>query len=140
MITIQNKGQAIVDTNYWGSEMAASGLMFLSWNAGAARLLIPDTMKSVIREMRTGKNVIISRGHLQNGDGREVLELLFEDYSDSPFSVQLSVEQCDRLLPESECGAKFNMSVWTSGGMKMMVPGRYRVVKDIPCLQAWNSN
>ncbi len=37
-ITIKNSGQAIAETNYWQSEYANKGYVFLSWNAGAAQI------------------------------------------------------------------------------------------------------
>lgn len=43
MITISNDGQKIVSTNYWDTEHAKRGFLYLSWNAGAGRLLLPDT-------------------------------------------------------------------------------------------------
>ena len=42
--------------------------------------------------------VIISKGTL---DGRDALELVFEDGSDAPFVIHMLSEQCDRLLPEN---------------------------------------
>jgi len=138
MFTIQNRGQGIVETNYWDSDMAKEGILYLSWNAGAARLLVPDSMKSYIREMKTAKYVIVSRGYWINVDGRDALELLFEDDSDSPFAIQLSSDQCDRMLPQSDHCPQFAVSVWTSEGMVLKKPGKYRVVDEIPCLQEWN--
>ncbi len=38
-IEIGNKGTEIVKTNYWQLEPAKKGFCYLSWNAGAARLL-----------------------------------------------------------------------------------------------------
>ena len=49
MITITNQGQRITSTNYWDSDNARAGYLYLSWNAGAARLMVPDTQKAVIR-------------------------------------------------------------------------------------------
>src|ERR1700744_5802447 len=44
MITIANDGQNLITTNYWDSEYAKMGLIYLTWNAGAARLLLPDVL------------------------------------------------------------------------------------------------
>ncbi len=83
MLMIGNNGQSISSTNYWDSEPAKSGFCFLSWNANAARLLVPDTFESAISEMRSAKYVIVSRGPWPEQSRREALELLFEDESDS---------------------------------------------------------
>lgn len=131
---IGNKGQQIVNTNYWESEYARQGLFYLSWNAGAGRLLIPDDQKSIIREMKTAKMVIVSRGEWQ---GKDALELLFEDHSDNPFVINLVTEQTDRLIPKEQQGGGFVVTVWTKGGQKARFPGKYRVVNTLPYLKGW---
>lgn len=131
-----NKGQAIVKTNYWDSADAAKGLFFLSWNAGAGRLLVPDNQKHLVREMKTAKYVIVSRGPWPEY-GQMGIELLFEDHTDSPFSLQLSAEQSDRLFPETVQADGFVITVWTRGGEKVRRPGRFRDVPRIPCLDVW---
>ena len=61
-IIIHNQGQAIRSTSYWDSEQAKAGYVYLSWNAGAGRLLIPDRLKPILREMRDAREVLVSRG------------------------------------------------------------------------------
>lgn len=139
LIVIANRGQAIASTNYWDSEYAQAGLCFLSWNAGAARLLLPRSLNEAIREMRTAKYVIISRGPSSEHGGRDALELLFEDKSDSPYCIQLAAEQVDRMLPASEQGSGFVFTVWTKGGEKLRLNGKYRTVDSLPCLSPWAS-
>lgn len=138
-ICTENKGQAIVKTNYWDSELAIKGLLYLTWNAGAARLLLPDSQKLALREMRGAKYVIISRGPSVEHGGGDALELLFEDNSDAPFSIHLSVEQSDRTISVEESGKEFFVTVWTRGGEKLRLPGKYRQVDSIPCLQEWKA-
>ncbi len=60
--TIDNKGQDIVSTNYFESEHASKGKVYMSVNAGAFRLLLPDSQMQLLEEMATGKEVIISMG------------------------------------------------------------------------------
>lgn len=134
LITISNNGPELLETNYWDLDHAKKGFLYLSWNAGAARLLVPDSMISQIDEMRTGKYVIVSRGKFQ---GREALELLFEDNSDSPYCVHLVTEQTDRLLPDTDQGSGFIVSVWTRSGKQLQLPGKYRVVDTLPHMQPW---
>lgn len=52
MILIENQGQIVKQTNYWDSEQARAGYCYLSWNAGAGRVLVPDPAKSWLREMK----------------------------------------------------------------------------------------
>lgn len=44
-----NNGAELEDTNYFLTEHAAHGVIFVSWNAGAARILIPKSQEDVIR-------------------------------------------------------------------------------------------
>jgi hypothetical protein len=137
MIKLSNKGKEILETNYWDSEYAQEGIYYLSWNAGAARLLVPDSKKSDINEMKSAKYVIISRGTWLEHKKNDALELLFEDNSESPFCLFLSPEQTDRLLPDTDEGGNFVTTVWTRDGQKLELQGKYRKVESIPCLQPW---
>lgn len=133
-IQIQNDGANIVSTNYWQTPHAAAGAFFLSFNAGAARLLVPKQIEQEIEEMRGASEVIISRGLL---GGQMALELLWEDGSDSPYSIHMGTNQCDRLLPDSDHGSDIPVSVWTETGKAAEWPGRYRIAQTLPCLQPW---
>lgn len=136
-LEIANAGQRITKTNYWDSDHAKTGLFYLTWNAGAARLLVPDAQKPAIREMRTAREVIISRGPWTDQGGRDALELLFEDGTDNPFCLHLVAEQSDRMIPEGEQGGGFSVTAWTRGGEKLRLPGKYRVVPELPWLREW---
>lgn len=140
MLEIRNRGQLIASTNYWDSEHADRGFLFLSWNSGAARLLVPDAAKSLLREMRWASEVIVSRGPWTDQGGRDALELLWEDGSDAPFAVHLVAEQTDRLIPEEQQGGGFVVAVWTRGGLNGRWPGRYRVSNSLPDLRPWEAH
>lgn len=140
MLTIENRGQAIAKTNYWDSDHAQAGYLYLTWNAGASRLLIPDSQKPMLREMKSAREVIVSRGPWSAQGGRDALELLWEDDSDAPFCLHLVAEQTDRLLPDTDQGGGFVITAWTRGGLKQRWPGRYRTVDQIPCLQPWTAH
>jgi len=137
MITIENSGQRIISTNYWDTEHAKKGYFYLSWSAGAGRILIPDTQKSVLREMKPATEVIVSRGPWAENDGREALELLWEDGSDTPYVITLVTEQCDRLIPDTDQGGGFVIAAWTRSGLKQRWTGKYRIVDSLPWLQPW---
>lgn len=117
MFFIENEGQAVARTDYWQSVQAQAGYVYLSWNAGAARLLVPDAAKYLLREMRGAEYVIISKGALH---GRDALELVFEDGSDAPFVIHMLSEQCDRLLPENN-----------QGGVLLSPSGRVAVTSSV---------
>jgi hypothetical protein len=127
-------------TDYWDTEHAAAGLFYLSWNAGAGRLLVPDSQKPILRELKGAREVLVSRGPWPEQGGRDALELIWEDDSDSPFCIHLVAEQTDRLIPEHQQGGGFSIAAWTRGGMKGRWPGRYRLVDAIPCLKPWEDH
>ncbi len=133
-----NDGQLITSTSYWDSDRAKEGFLFLTYNAYAARVLVPDSQLQLLTEMRTGKHVIISAGPRAGKSGRDGVELMFEDHSDSPFAVHLDEVQVDGFFPDSANEWKFVVTVWTRSGLQMKLPGRYRSVLHIPFLLPWD--
>lgn len=134
-INIGNNGQEITETNYWQTSFARDGLFFLSWNAGAARLLIPKSVEDCISEMNGASYVVVSSGTWK---GSDAVEILFEDDSDMPFSIHIKQEFVDRIIPPSSNGNSFVFTVWTESGKKKTFEGKYRVVQELPCLQPWS--
>lgn len=138
VLQIENREGDILSSNFWDSEYAKRGAFFLSINAGAARLLIPDNRISEVKEMETGKLVILSRGPWPEGRKKEAIEILFEDYSEASYSMHLGSEQVDRLLPPSDNGKDIIFSAWTRGAVKLFErPGKFRTVRRLPWLKPW---
>lgn len=115
MIEISNDGPEIVSTNYWQSEHAERGLLYLSANAGAWRLLVPSAASDMIAEMRTGKSVTIEPSIQVPG---RCWDVVFEDGSDSPFAVAIDKQQVDRKMEPGAC----ILSVWTRAGKVLELP------------------
>lgn len=136
-IHVENNGPDIIDTNYYDTPNAAAGYFYLSINAGAFRLLVPDSQVVLIDEFRTGKEVIVSRGPWPDQGRSDALELLFEDNSSSPYALHLVVEQCDRLPAYKDVGKKWVFSVWTRTGKVLGLPAYFRNVKQIPWLKPY---
>lgn len=142
MIEIENNGPEIIRTNYWQSEYSSRGLFYLSINAGAFRLLVPDSWVQETGEWMTAKEIIISRGPWPEKGKLDALEILFEDYSESPYVVHLASEQIDRLPLDTDRDRKdqpprWKFSVWTQKGKILEFPCRYRIVKKLPFLKPW---
>ena len=131
-IVIGNAGADIAYTNYFDSEAASSGLFYISWNASAARILVPDSMVSMIGEMKTGRICVISRGQLKGVDS---LELMFDDDSDSPFALHVGMQSADRAIRDDN--KPFAVTAWTSKGKVAEWQGKYRVVRELPCMEPW---
>lgn len=81
-ITIGNDGPDIAGTNYWASPQATAGKPYFSINAGSIRVLLPDNMTGALKDMRTAKYVILSRGPWPEMGRDEAMEILFEDHSE----------------------------------------------------------
>lgn len=137
MIRIDNDGQDIASTNYWQTEHAARGLPYLSVNAGAMRLLVPPAASAMHTSIATAREVIVSAGKWPEQQWRDGVEILFDDDTDSPFAVHLSIEQVDRLPLPSEQGEPIKFTTWGPEGKIWTGIARYRRVKKIPCLKKW---
>ncbi len=108
MITIINDGPEIRETNYWDTGHARAGLCYLSGNAGALRLLVPQAAEGLLTEMRTGKRVYIE----PSISDLRCLDVVFDDGTESPFALSLDKQQCDRAMTPGRCP----LTVWTPHG------------------------
>lgn len=90
--------------------------MFLSGNAGAWRLLVPDAQLHMLAEMRTGRSVTIERAI--RGTPGKCVDIVFEDDSTAPFCITLDKRQTDRGLTPGEAV----MLIYTRAGLQMEIP------------------
>ena len=140
-LIIENHGPLIVSTNYFDTDAAIAGKVYCSVNAGAIRILVPDSQKAIVSEMRSAKYVILSRGPWLAEKVAEAIELLFEDETESPYCLHLTAASFDLLPAEPETGREWIVSVWVrkDGQPKKVLerPCKWRLVKAIPCLKPW---
>ena len=138
IVKIENDGQNIISTNYFETTAAKLGYVFLSINAGAFRLLVPDEMaKKLVSEIATAQEVIVTRGAWEAQGGIDAFEIMFEDNSDEPYALFISTQQAHTLPHESDCGKRRLFTVWNSKGKIADLPGWYRIESRIPCLKAY---
>ena len=140
MIEIANDGPEIVTTNYWSTEHARKGYVYLSTNAGCLRLLVPEGSLPWLEDMRSAREVIVSRGPWPDADKDDAVELLFDDGTDEPFALHLSLEQADRLPLATDVDTpgtppRWRFAAWTDQGKELEFPARYRIVSKIPWLK-----
>lgn len=143
-LTITNDGPAIRASNYWTSEYAARGAVYVSLNARAIRILVPDLLaEQLVAETRGSKYVILSRGPWPDQRRDDAIELLWEDGSSSPFALHVGVEQVDRLPAKDDEGrTDLQCTLWVRGAdgapsCAATWPARYRRVREIPALEPW---
>ena len=142
VLTFENSGPDLIATNFWDTPLAAAGFCFLSWRQGVARLLVPQAHVAAVREMSTGREVLMTSGTYR---GRtDCLELLWEDHSVAPFSITMSPEQLDRRGMPRAVDRATTCAVYLRGfrGKPSFVgewPVRFRRAATLPCLQSWKS-
>lgn len=114
MFIFKNNGAKIVETNYWASEHAKKGFIYLSSNAGIWRLLIPSSVHSYVEEIRTATRVEIESSQIHP----EAWDIVFEDGTDRPFVITLDKRQVDRAMTPGDT----RLTVWTEAGEQADLP------------------
>lgn len=136
ILTIENSGPRLTNTNYWDSELASWGKFFFSVNAGCIRMLVPESQESCIKEMKTGKDIVISKGPWPAEKRDLGIEIMFDDHSEEPFTIHVGVEQWD-TLPKVEAGKKrWEFAVYTRGKIHFQKKCYVRDVEKIPDMSA----
>jgi hypothetical protein len=139
MLVIKNNDQEITETNFWETDQAKQGEFHLSINAAAFRLLVPSQHESIIAEVETAKEVIITRGPLPDAKQEEAMEILIDDGSDLPFLIHLEANQVDRLPLPEDAGRTLTFTVWILKDGKPHCASRgecyYRTAPRLPWLK-----
>ena len=138
MIQVVNNGQDIDYTDYFDSEIAQKGYLMASINAGCLRVLLPDQMSYVLNEIKTADHVVVSKGPSEKfAGGGEMWEIMFEDYSETPFGLFIGGNQFAGFVPSLDNSA-WDFSVWTRQGCAFRSKAYMRKARvEIPCLQSW---
>jgi len=138
-IRVTNAEQDVVNTNYWDTEYASSGYYYLTINAGAFRLFVPQTRQADLKEFSTAQEVIISIGPWPEQHRDTAIELLFEDRTDTPYILRFGLEQTDRLPDAADQAWQWLFTAWTIGLEKVLErPAKLRFVQKIPCMKPWS--
>ena len=117
LIMIGNDGGKLKSTNYFDTQAAAQGALYLTCNAGHLRLLVPDSHRAMLAEMRTGKRIEIEihKRDTRIGAGELEYRIFFEDDTGQPFAVMIGDGQCDRKLEPGKC----RFLVYTREGLQI---------------------
>ncbi len=137
-LVIENDGPAILKSNYWDTDVAQHGKLYLSTNAGAFRLLLPDCHQSLLAEMsRHAKHVVLSWVPVERQKGYAV-EWMVEDGSDTPWACHLSAGAVDRLPLIEDQPKPWRGTVWVRGPrLALDLPAYCRQVRSLPCLKPY---
>lgn len=134
-LEIRNDGDAIAYTNYWDSPHAEAGYVFLSRQGGAVRLLIPDQLASLSRDIGAPREVLISRGPYPDGGFEDALEILFEDDSSSPYLLIIPVQCADYPPSQDDHGNTTQCTLWTREGRVGEYHAVLQTVPRLPCME-----
>jgi hypothetical protein len=141
LIVFSNHGPLITSTNYWDSDIALAGKVYVSVNAGAIRVLLPPQWYGALTDMRAAQYCVVSRGPWPAQQAAEGIEIMWEDGSDSPYCLHLTPESFDLLPGEPEAGREWICSAWTAKDGKphkaLERICHWRRVEKIPCLLPW---
>lgn len=132
-LIISNQGVDLVGTTYWESDRAKQGLLYLSANAGSLRLLIPPSQEVIIPEILTGKTCALTFGPDTRFGGRLCIEIMFDDFSDSPFCVTLEKIQSDTWIGSVK---KADLMLYTEEGLIKTYAQATLRSGSIPCMRA----
>lgn len=110
IVSIENDGPIVQRTNYYDTAQALRGEVYLTWNAGCARLLIPSSQRHLLTEMKCDHVVVTKKQH--------GIEILFDDLTDYPFMLVIAHQQNDRAIDAGDC----LFSVYVKLGEKYQFP------------------
>ena len=144
-LVIENTGPVVRSTSFWESSFAKAGGLYCSANAGVIRLLVPRQHERFIPEMQSGYEVLVTQGRSEYTQKPDSLELLWEDGSDAPFSVQLGARQHDGAIDSLSVGHRIHCHAYIRGfrGTPQLVgvwPARLRTAPSLPCLKPWGES
>lgn len=124
------------------SSVVGAGLLYLSTNAGAFRLLVPPHLEPIVSEIATGRLAVLTRGPWPSRGLGDAMEIMMDDGTDAPWSVHLDARQCDRMPLDEDSSKEWVLTVWTqprrtgSRPHKALErPAFYRRAESLPCLR-----
>jgi hypothetical protein len=145
MLLVSNDGPLITATNFWDLPEQTLGKFYVSLNAGAFRLLVPDVHRDSVDEMATAKGVAVSRGPWPAQGLGDAFELLFDDGTSNPFALHVSPQSFDRVPTAENVAGDWAFTAWTrprrGGGPHLALrrPCRYRLSTRLPDLRPWEA-
>lgn len=107
---ILNDGNRITSTDYWQTEHAARGLLYLSMNAGALRLLVPRASEGMLKLWKRANRAAVQ---IAGAASVGLVHIVFEDDTNDPQFITIDARQCDRLPPAEEAGQWRPLVIYT---------------------------
>ena len=142
ILTFENDGPLLVASDYWQSETAAAGKLYVSINAGcfsACSSLRASTRSFPIcaEKPNTSSSQCCQRDKWV--DREYCLEWMVEDGSDTPWACHLSPGAVDRAPNHEDVGKEWRGSVWDFAKGRphkcLERPAYYQLVPELPWLR-----
>lgn len=116
LLKFENDGAIIQRTNFFESSIAQSGKMYLSWNAGVGRLLVPDQLKATLfPEIRHCNHI-----EIEEKNDRICLYCYDDVQPENPYLIQIEKGLTDRAGLEK---GKTRIDVYIELGIKYQIDG-----------------
>ena len=135
-LLIQNDGHEIAYTNFWDMTKL-KGFLLLSWSDDIARFLISKQHEYLVSQGKNANLVIISKPKYTEPNKMELMEIRFDNYPRTSFSINIPTNYSDKPIAELQHGDHFTIALWTKDGKQCEIPGRFRLVDSLPCLDRW---
>jgi hypothetical protein len=143
VLFVENNGPDLIKTNFWTN--LDRGKFLVSINARAFRILIPKSEESELEEMKTGREVVISRGPWPEERLDEAVELMFEDGSSAPYALHLDAKAFE-VLPAKQDEGRTDLQaiVYVCGDQgqpkeALRLPAKYRRAPKLPWMKHWKA-
>jgi len=141
-LTISHDGPEMLATNYWQSELARAGKVYLSTHAGCFRLPLPPQHVGAVRAIRMALGCVVWRGPSPARHVPDALELLCDDGHETPCSLPLSLEAIDRMPLNQDRRQPWTLAVWPhrvgpTGRKVLETPCHDRRVRQLPDVRPW---
>lgn len=109
---LENDGPLLKHTTYWSHPLAAQGVLYVTGNAGAWRLLVPQSQERLLPEMRTGRRAVIEKSIQWP---KTHVDIVFDDRTSAPFCISIQPLSFDRTLVRT----KSRLLVYTRLGLAL---------------------
>lgn len=118
LLEVVNKGQDLVASNYWDTVYNKKGLIMVTMNAGALRLLMPDdfALPETLNDYKKAAHAVLTMGSWL--DKPIAVEIMLEDFTNAPHTFHLLPTvflEGIPLLDRDTC----TFSIWTKGPNKV---------------------
>ena len=136
LIMLSFDGNKIAKSNYYESSYNAHDKFFMAYNAKCFHLFIPSALSDIIKEIKTGNYAVLTVGK-DRIFRKNLVEIMFEDFTDNPYSITISPEQMLQVIGVTFNNLKFSLIIYTETGIgyEMDVYVRFGAHYKLPFLK-----